>query len=329
MIKSNGTIARAERVLYGSERVPGRRKYVGEDGTLKQFLDKYCRHRLLTKEEVIGLTRRIREDHDEKAREELIRHNQRLVLRIAERYEGRGVSLIDLIQEGNLGLIRATQLYDETTTYNRNGKKGTVKFSTYATHWIKKAVNIAVEYQGGFIRMPPKVFIAAPKVDNLVKQYEKDGKQPDWRKIARKTKLSVQIAKAALTAYRVRTMSMYIPVSNGRQVSSDNEHVSLDSIAESGEEDDSVERSYLSNKVRTLLGRIRYLRAEERFAVEQLILSDNPPTLGVLGRDGWLRRFGKTITGERVRQIKEAAIKKMKSDIKLYSLYINSRLIPH
>lgn len=316
MIKSNGTIARAERVLYGSERVSGRRKYEGEDGTLKQFLDKYCRHRLLTKEEVIGLTRRIREDHDEKAREELIRHNQRLVLRIAERYEGRGVSLIDLIQEGNLGLIRATQLYDETTTYNRNGKKGTVKFSTYATHWIKKAVNIAVEYQGGFIRMPPKVFIAAPKVDNLVKQYEKDGKQPDWREIARKTELSVQIAKAALTAYR-------------GQVSSDNEHVSLDSIAESGEEDDSVERSYLSNKVRTLLGRIRYLRAEEKFAVEQLILSDDPPTLGVLGRDGWLRRFGKTITGERVRQIKEAAIKKMKSDIKLYSLYLNSRLIPH
>jgi len=329
MNKSNGTVASAERGAYNSGGVLEGRMYEGEEGTLQRFRDKYCKHRLLTHEEVIGLARRIREEHDEEARKELIRHNQRLVVRIAERYEGRGLSLIDLIQEGNAGLIRATQLYDETTTYNRNGKKGRVKFSTYATYWIKQAVNRAVANQGRFIRMPVDVFNAAPKVNNLVKQYEKDGKQPDWRKIARKTELSVQIAKAALTAYRVRTMSLYIPSPNGRHDSCDNENIPLDRIAEFGEEDDSVERSDISNKVRTLLNNASYLTQEERFSVEQLILSDDPPSLERLGREGWLKRFRKTITRERVRQIKNNAIRKMQADLKFHSLYFDYQSIPH
>ncbi|QQR66190.1 MAG: sigma-70 family RNA polymerase sigma factor [Candidatus Brocadia sp.] len=103
---------------------------------------------MLSPEEEKEITRKVAEG-DEKAREELIRSNLRLVISIAKEYIHRGLSFLDLIEEGNLGLIRAVQGFDPSTGY---------KFSTYATWWIKQAVRRALTDKAKMIRIPSYMF---------------------------------------------------------------------------------------------------------------------------------------------------------------------------
>ena len=108
------------------------------------YLKQISRYPLLTPEEEKELARRI-EQNDEEARQEMINANLRLVVSIAKKYQNRGLSLLDLIQEGNLGLLRAVEKFD----YRRG-----CKFSTYATPWILQSVTRAINDQGSNIRIP-------------------------------------------------------------------------------------------------------------------------------------------------------------------------------
>ncbi len=111
---------------------------------LGRYLRQISRGRLLTHEEELGLGRRIREG-DETARSKLIEKNLRLVIPVAKKYRGRGLPFGDLIQEGNIGLMRAADKFDP--------EKG-FRFSTYATWWIRQAVQRAVADKGRTIRVP-------------------------------------------------------------------------------------------------------------------------------------------------------------------------------
>ena len=111
---------------------------------LSRYFGQIGRGRLLTHEEEIALGRRTREG-DEKARSELIERNLRLVVPIAKKYRGKGLPFGDLIQEGNIGLMRAAEKFDP--------EKG-FRFSTYATWWIRQAVQRAVANKGRTIRVP-------------------------------------------------------------------------------------------------------------------------------------------------------------------------------
>src|SRR3954452_18476387 len=108
------------------------------------YLSRARRHRILSREEEAALSARIREG-DEPAWEELVQCNLRLVVSIARRYVGRGVEFADLIQEGNLGLMRAARDFDATF--------GT-KFSTYTIWWIKQSIGRAISYKASLIRVP-------------------------------------------------------------------------------------------------------------------------------------------------------------------------------
>ena len=114
---------------------------------LKLYLHEIGRHRLLTPAEEVQLAKRI-ERGDAQAKERMINANLRLVVSVAKRYQGHGIPLLDLIQEGTIGLIRASEKFD--------WRRGT-KFSTYAMWWIRQAIDRAVSNQADLIRFPVHV----------------------------------------------------------------------------------------------------------------------------------------------------------------------------
>jgi len=114
------------------------------DDTLRQYLTEIGRYKLLTREEEVALSKRI-EQHDQDAKNRLVEANLRLVFSIAKRYTDRGLALLDLIQEGNLGLMRAAEKFDWRRGF---------KFSTYATWWIRQAILRAIAEQSRTIRVP-------------------------------------------------------------------------------------------------------------------------------------------------------------------------------
>ena len=119
-------------------------KTINVDDPVKMYLKEIGKVPLLTRDEEIELAKRI-DAGDESAKRELAEANLRLVVSIAKKYIGRGMSFLDLIQEGNLGLIKALDKFDYTKGY---------KFSTYATWWIRQAITRSIADQARTIRIP-------------------------------------------------------------------------------------------------------------------------------------------------------------------------------
>jgi len=130
------------------------------DDPVRMYLKEMGKVPLLSAEEEINIARRI-EDGDEQAREKLAEANLRLVVSIAKRYVGRGMLFLDLIQEGNLGLIKAVEKFDYTKGY---------KFSTYATWWIRQAITRAIADQARTIRIPVHMVETINKLSRVKRQ---------------------------------------------------------------------------------------------------------------------------------------------------------------
>jgi RNA polymerase primary sigma factor len=124
---------------------PGQhRKSAYEEGSLDQYLRDISAYPLISRDEEVALAQRIR-THDQEALDKLVRSNLRFVVSVAKKYQNQGVSLSDLINEGNLGLIRAAHKFDET--------KG-IKFISYAVWWIRQAILQALAEQSRIVRVP-------------------------------------------------------------------------------------------------------------------------------------------------------------------------------
>jgi RNA polymerase primary sigma factor len=146
------------------------------DDAVRLYLREIGKVPLLTPEEEVELARRIKEDKDPEAKKRLIDANLRLVVSIAKKYIGRGLSLLDLIQEGNLGLMRAVEKFDYRKGY---------KFSTYATWWIRQAITRAIADQARTIRIPVHMI---ETINRLVKHsrqlLQELGREPTIEEIA-------------------------------------------------------------------------------------------------------------------------------------------------
>jgi RNA polymerase primary sigma factor len=164
-----GGVARAD--------VPAADPQGGHEDAVRTYLKSIGRVRLLTKEDEVRLAKRV-EQNDMSAKNALIEANLRLVVSIAKRYSGRGLTLLDLIQEGNLGLIRAVEKFDWRRGF---------KFSTYATWWIRQAITRALADQSRTIRIPVHMVERMNKVSRARRALlQASGREPSAGEIAAK-----------------------------------------------------------------------------------------------------------------------------------------------
>ena len=159
------------------------------DDPVKVYLKEIGRVPLLTPEEEIELAIRIADD-DKKAKQRLAEANLRLVVSIAKRYVGRGMHFLDLIQEGNLGLIKAVDKFDYTKGF---------KFSTYATWWIRQAITRAIADQARTIRIPVHMVETINKVKKTNSQLlHENGRDPTAEEIAQRLDMPVEKVREIL-----------------------------------------------------------------------------------------------------------------------------------
>ncbi len=153
------------------------------DNAIRQYLGEIGRYPLLTAEQEMQIARRVAEG-DREAQQHLVEANLRLVVSIAKRYNNHGISLLDLVQEGNLGLIRAAQKFDPSRGF---------RFSTYATWWIRQAISRAVAEHTRTIHIPVHVVEMIYKMKRIARQlYQELGRDPNPEEIAHAANLTKQ-----------------------------------------------------------------------------------------------------------------------------------------
>src|SRR5829696_3779374 len=169
---------------------------VATTDSLQLFLNEAARYALLTADEEVELAKLV-ERGDPHAKERMINSNLRLVVSIAKRYQGHGVALLDLIQEGVIGLIRAVEKFDWRRGF---------KFSTYATWWIRQAVQRGVANKARTIRIPTHVVEREQRINRAVRELTvKLGRDPTDSEIAKRTRLSLKHVREAMEAPRAVT----------------------------------------------------------------------------------------------------------------------------
>ena len=272
------------------ERAVGEKTGAGSE-TLNVYLLRARRHRLLSRREEASLAARIRQGEEE-AWEELVRCNLKLVISVARSYMGRGLDLADLVQEGNLGLMRAARGFD--------AEFGT-KFSTYAMWWIRQSITRALANKGSTIRIP----IHAAEQERAIYGARNhlqtmSGREPSVEELSEYVGKSPDEVASVLNI-RKTVVSYDVPIGSG------DEGALSDLLAGETEADaeDPLMESALQGHVRDLLD---VLPERERYVVEQRygLAGDEPATLEEIGA-------GIGVTRERVRQIQTSALRRLRA----------------
>jgi RNA polymerase primary sigma factor len=253
---------------------------------LQLFLNEAGRYKLLTAEDEVELAKRI-ERGDKQAKDLMINSNLRLVVSIAKRYQGHGLSLLDLIQEGIIGLIRAVEKFDY--------RKG-FKFSTYATWWIRQAVQRGVANKSRTIRIPVHIVEREQKLARAERELViKLGRQPTDQELAKAAKLPLKQVREVKGAARAVT-------SLDRPIGEDDSGSYGDLFAaQQAQTEEEVEISLREDTLRKALGELPE-RERTVLVLRYGLAGDREPmSLEAIGK-------GMGITRERVRQIEANAL---------------------
>ena len=260
------------------------------DDPVRMYLKEIGQVKLLTADEEIELAKRVSEG-DKAAKDRLTEANLRLVVSIAKKYSGRGLHILDLIQEGNTGLIRAVDKFDYT--------KGN-KFSTYAPWWIRQAITRAIADQARTIRVPVHMVEVINKATRCNRKLVQElGREPTLEEIAAELNLPIEkIIEANRTA--ADTLSLDMPVG-------DEEDTTIGSFVEDDNTPgpvDATSNAMLSEALTEILGTLTEREADVlrmRFGMYD-------------GRTHTLEEVGQIfgVTRERIRQIENKAIRKLR-----------------
>jgi RNA polymerase primary sigma factor len=257
--------------------------------SLRLYLREIGKVQLLTADQEVTLAKRI-ERGDMGAKREMIEANLRLVVSIAKGYLGRGLSFLDLIQEGSLGLIRAVEKFDYRKGY---------KFSTYATWWIRQAVTRAIADKARTIRIPVHMVEKLNKVVHIERQLvQRLGREPSPEEIAEELEMTTEEVREILR------MSQ-LPVSLEKPIGEE-EDSSLGDFVEDEAAESPYDTAQLMLRREDVVNALNALPRREREVIELRygLLGGEPRTLEEVGR-----AFG--VTRERIRQIENNTLKKL------------------
>jgi len=263
---------------------------VSIDDPVKVYLKEIGRVPLLSADEEINLATRMQEG-DVVARKRLAEANLRLVVSIAKRYVGRGMQFLDLIQEGNLGLIKAVEKFDYTKGF---------KFSTYATWWIRQAITRAIADQARTIRIPVHMVETINKVKKVSSQLlHQTGHEPSAEEIAKELEMPVDKVREIIRAAQ-EPVSLETPI--GEEEDSHLGDFIPDDDAPAPA--DAASHTMLKEQLSEVLGTLT--EREEKVLRLRFGLED--------GRSRTLEEVGKEfdVTRERIRQIEAKALRKLR-----------------
>jgi|694.fasta_scaffold01723_22 RNA polymerase primary sigma factor len=262
------------------------------EDSVKLYLREIGRVALLDAQQEIELARRIK-DGEEEAKRLLVRHNLRLVVSIAKKYINRGLPFLDLIQEGNLGLIRAAEKFDHTRGF---------KFSTYATWWIRQGITRALSDKSRTVRIPVHMVETIQRVKNVARQAAMElGRRPTVQELAAILQISTEKLNEVMAAMRT-PISLHSPI---------------------GSEDEGTLEEFISDTLRAgpdQEATDRLLRKDLLNFLDQTLTPKEKAVvvlrygLDETGEPRTLEEVGEIldITRERVRQLEARALKKLR-----------------
>ena len=262
-----------------------------ESASLDKYLQEIGREELVSPEEEVELAQRIRKG-DQVALEKLTRANLRFVVSVAKQYQNQGLSLPDLINEGNLGLIKAAERFDETRGF---------KFISYAVWWIRQSILQAIADQSRVVRLPLNQVSSMNKINQMLSKFEQEHeRRPSLDEISEQTDLPEDKIDIAIQV-NGRSVSVDAPFQDGE----DNSLLDVMANPDAPMADRELVAESLRAEISTAL---KVLTERERGIVKAFYGIEGPElTLEEIGS-----KFG--LTRERVRQIKEKAIRRLRNE---------------
>ena len=267
---------------------------IGTEDPVRMYLKEIGTVPLLNADEELELAKR-KADGDERAKDRLIEANLRLVVSIAKRYTGRGMSFLDLVQEGNLGLIKGVEKFDYTKGY---------KLSTYATWWIRQSVTRALADQARTIRVPVHMVETINKMSKMQRKLTLElGYEPSVAELAKAREMSEEKVMEIMQIARE-------PASLETPIGEEDDSNLGDFVADSNvlTPEGNVESVMLKEHIDALLGDLK--ERERQVIVLRFGLEDgHPRTLEEVGK-------AFNVTRERIRQIEAKALRKLRNPVR-------------
>ncbi len=266
---------------------------INADDSVKIYLQQIGKIPLLTAEQELEVAKKIKEKNDEEAKEVLVNANLRLVVSIAKKYIGRGLSFLDLIQEGNMGLMKAAEKFDYAKGY---------KFSTYATWWIQQSITRAIADKSRIIRLPVHMIETLSKIKKVTLDLTTEsGKVPSKEEIAYRVGIPVSKLTSLIKAAQ-STISIETPATTKDESSKLGDFIVDESTISP---DSRVSQENLFEDIQKMLNQLS--PKERDVLIMRYGLNDdgNRKTLEEIGS-----RYG--VSRERIRQIENRAISKLK-----------------